>query len=71
MITDALGRSIECGAGGRIWLESLPGAASFYESLGMARQPRRSAEGNQVYTLKAATAEQLLVEINAKDIVEL
>ncbi len=37
----------------------------------MARQPRRSAEGNQVYTLKAATAEQLLVEINAKDIVEL
>ena len=71
MIAVALGRSIEFGARSRIWLESLPGAARFYESLGMTRQPRRSVEGNQVYTLEAATAEQLLVEINAKGIVEL
>jgi len=47
------------------------GAASFYESLGMVKQPRRSAEENLVYTLEAATAEQLLAEIKAKGIVEL
>jgi hypothetical protein len=71
LVAVALARSIECGAGGRIWLESLPGAASFYESLGMAKQPRRSAEGNLVYTLEAATAEQLLDEIKRRGILEL
>ncbi len=35
----AIKRSIESGAGGRIWLESLTGAADFYESLGMACRP--------------------------------
>jgi hypothetical protein len=71
LIAVALMRSIECGAGGRIWLESLPRAASFYESLGLAQQPRRSAEGNLVYTLEAATAEQLLDEIKRQGILEL
>jgi hypothetical protein len=71
LIAVALTRSVECGAGGRIWLESLPGAASFYESLGMARQPRRSAEGNLVYTLEALAAEQVLDEIKRQGIVEL
>lgn len=71
LIAVALARSIECGASGRIWLESLPGAASFYEGLGMTRQPRRTAEGNLVYALDATTAEQLLAEIKAKGIVEL
>jgi hypothetical protein len=71
LIAVALARSIERGAGGRIWLESLPGAASFYESLGMAKQPRRSAVGNLVYTLEAATAEQLLDEIKRQGILEL
>jgi hypothetical protein len=59
----------ELGHGGSIWLESLPGAAAFYESLGMARQPRRSAEGNLIYWLLPATAEQLLEEITARGIV--
>ena len=71
LIAVALVRSIECGAGGRIRLESLPGAAGFYEGLGLAKQPRRSVEGNRVYTLEATTAEQLLAEIKAKGIVEL
>lgn len=66
----AIRRSIESGAGGRIWLESLPGAAGFYESLGMIRQPRRSAEGNLVYVLKSAVAEQLLEKIKEDRIVE-
>ena len=61
LIAVALARSIECGASGRIWLESLPGAASFYEGLGMIQQPRRSVEGNLVYTLEAPAAEQLLI----------
>jgi hypothetical protein len=42
-----------------------------YESLGMTKQPRRSAEGNLVYTLEAATAEQLLVEIKTQGILQL
>ncbi len=67
----ALSRSIECGAGGRVWLESLPGAASFYEGLGLVKQFRRSAEGNLAYTLEAATAEQLLDEIKRQGIVEI
>jgi hypothetical protein len=71
LIAVALARSIECGAGGRIWLESLPGAASFYEGLGMIQQSRRSAEGNLVYTLEVATAEQLLDEIKRQGILEL
>ncbi len=43
----------------------------FYESLGMEKQPRRSAAGNLVYTFEPATAEQLLAEIKAQGIVEL
>lgn len=71
LIAVALARSIECGAGGRIWLESLPEAGGFYEALGMARQIRPSVEGNLVYTREAATAEQLLDEIKRKGIVKL
>lgn len=71
LIAVAIAQSIERGCGGRIWLESLPGAARFYDSLGMTKQPRRSAEGNLVYTLEAATAEQLLVEIKRQGILEL
>ncbi|MFO1500661.1 MAG: hypothetical protein U1G07_20135 [Verrucomicrobiota bacterium] len=66
----AIERSIEIGAGGRIWLESLAGAASFYESLGMNRQPRRSAEGNLVYLLNSTVAKQLLERIKENRIVE-
>jgi hypothetical protein len=71
LIAVALARSLEHGASGRIWLESLPGAASFYERLGMSKQPRRSAEGNAVYTLAPPKAEQLLDEIKRQRIVEL
>lgn len=66
----AIRRSISSSAGGRIWLESLPGAAGFYESLGMTRQPRRSAGGNLVYVLESAVAEQLLEKIKENRIVE-
>ena len=71
LMAAALARSIEHGCGGRIWLESLPGAAGFYDGLGMARQPNLSAEGRLVYTLETATAEQLLDEIKRKGIVKL
>jgi hypothetical protein len=65
----AITRSVKAGAGGRVWLESLPGAASFYENLGLAKQPRRSAEGNVIYVLAPGTAEQLLDEIKAEGII--
>jgi hypothetical protein len=71
LIAVVLTRSMEQGAGGRIWLESLPGAAGFYESLGMTKQPRRSAEGNLVYTLGPAKAEHLLAEIKRQGILGL
>ena len=37
LIAVAIAQSIERGWGGRIWLESLPGGASFYESLGASQ----------------------------------
>lgn len=70
LLAVAIERSIEIGASGRIRLESLAGAASFYESLGMNRQPRRSAEGNWVYVLKPTVAKQLLERIKENRIVE-
>ena len=70
LIGVAVFRSLECGTRGRLWLESLPGAAGFYEALGFARQARRSAEGNLVYLLEPAMAELLLEELRAKGIVE-
>jgi hypothetical protein len=66
----AIRRSTESGADGRVWLESLPGAAGFYESMGMKRQPLRSAEGNLVYILEPEVAEQLLEKIKQSRIVE-
>jgi hypothetical protein len=65
----AIFRSREAGARGAVWLESLPGAAGFYGALGMIRQPRKSAEGNFIYTLDATTAEHLLEEIKRSSIV--
>jgi hypothetical protein len=41
LMATAVASSVECNAGGVIQLESLPGAARFYESLGMSRQPGR------------------------------
>jgi hypothetical protein len=66
----AIQRSIESGFGGQIWLESLPGAAGFYECLGLTRQLRRSADGNLVYILEQTAAEQLLEKIKEERIVE-
>jgi hypothetical protein len=71
LVAVAIMRSTEQGANGRIRLESLPGAAGFYESLGMVKQPRRSTEGNSVYMLESKTAEELLAEITAQGIVKL
>jgi len=70
LIAAAITRSLEHGGGVGIWLESLPGAAGFYEGLGMTRQSHRSAEGNFVYVLELAMAEQLLEEIKEKGIVK-
>ena len=69
LMAAAIARSRERRASGSLWLESLPGAAGFYESLGMVRQRRRSAEGNLMYLLEPGTAEQLLDEINAQGMV--
>jgi len=52
----AVRRSREVGAGGRLWLEALPGAAGFYESLGMTRRFQASEEGHCIYTLESPLA---------------
>ena len=69
LIAAEITRSLESGARGAIWLESLPRAAGFYENLGMAKQSRRSVEGNLIYVLEPETAEQLLEEIKAQGII--
>ena len=71
LMVAAVTRSMESGAGGGLWLESLPGAAGFYDGLGMFRQARKSAEGNLIYLLGPGMAEQLLEEIKSKGIVAL
>jgi hypothetical protein len=70
LMAAAIVRSLECDASGGIWLESLPGATGFYESLGMAREPHRSDEGNLIYVLQSGTSKQLLDEIKEQGIVE-
>jgi hypothetical protein len=59
-------RGKECGTKGGIWLESLPGAAGFYESLGMAIQPRRSAEGNLIMSLSRKRLDNCLRKSESK-----
>jgi hypothetical protein len=69
LLSTAIKRSMECGAQGAVWLESLPGAGSFYASLGMKPQPAKSSEGNLIYVLGAALAKQLLEEIRDRGII--
>jgi len=64
----AVRRSLERKLEGRVWLESLPGAAAFYESLGFRRQPAVSAAGHVVYVLTAARAKALLKIISNREI---
>ena len=71
LVATAIARSRECNARGTIRLESLPGAAGFYENLGLVKQPRSSAEGNTIYVLDWATAEHLLEELDSQGIVTL
>ena len=70
LMAAAVARSLECGARGTIWLESLPGAAGFYENLGMTKQSWKSAAGNLVFVLEPATAQQLLEEVKEQGIIE-
>jgi GNAT superfamily N-acetyltransferase len=71
LIAVALARSIMCGAGGRVWLEGLPGAIPFYERLGLVKQPGPTPDGNLVYTPQLVAAEQLLDEIRRQGILEI
>jgi len=59
---------LERGKEGRIRLESLPGAEGFYESLGMAKQARRSRDRHSIVMLGSKEAKQLLEEIKEKRI---
>ena len=67
----AILRSIELGFGGRIRLEALSGAETFYLGLGMAVHSERSFEGNAVYVLGAESAKELLEQIREKQILKL
>lgn len=71
MMAAAVRRSIECGAEGRTRLEALPGAAAFYDNIGMSRQQDRSSEGNLIYRLAPGMAQQFLEEIKTKGILQL
>jgi hypothetical protein len=69
LVTAAVVRSLERGANGALWLESLPGAAKFYHNLGMAPQPGKSPEGNLIYEFNPASAQHLLDVMKARGIV--
>jgi hypothetical protein len=68
LLSAAIRRGIECGPHGAVWLESLPGAESFYANLGMSQRPK-STEGNAIYVLEAASAKLLLEEISVRGII--
>jgi hypothetical protein len=67
----AVARSMECGANGSVWLESLPRATAFYENLGMAKQRGRSGEGHYIYVLAPKPARQFLEQTKEKRILEI
>jgi hypothetical protein len=69
LLSAAIQRGIECGTHGAVWLESLPGAESFYTYVGMKRQPAKSTDGNVIYVLEPAMVKQLLEEINVRGII--
>jgi len=64
-------RSNELGFDGRIRLEALRGAETFYQGLGMTKQPDRSPEGNPVYVLDIDGAKELLEQIRERRILDL
>jgi hypothetical protein len=64
-------RSQQIGAGGSLWLEALPGAAGFYENLGMEKGSRTSRDGNVIYSLIPSRAEHLLDVLCQRGILEL
>jgi hypothetical protein len=58
----AVTRSLELGMAGRLWLESLPDPRTlqFYQTLGMRKLRRRSADGYDVFVFAAGPAVEFL-----------
>lgn len=58
----AVTRSIELGFGGLIWLEALPDTSTlkFYTNIGMTRQLRPSADGNDIFIFESDRALEFL-----------
>jgi hypothetical protein len=71
LVAVALLRSIESGKNGKVWLESLPGAQAFYESLGMESEGEKSEDGNVIYRIEPEGAKRLLDKIAKKGILKL
>lgn len=70
LLAVAILRSLDCGMGGRIWLESLPDAVAFYVSLGFVARTRKSSDGLTVFTLSESAAAELLEELQRMEIIE-
>lgn len=70
LIGVAILRSLDCRMGGRIWLESLPDAEAFYESLGFVARTSQSSDGLTIFTLSESAAAELLEELKRKEIIE-
>ena len=71
LIAIAVVRSLELGGEGRLWLESLPGAEAFYDSIGMIRQALRSREGHTIYIMEEDASKEFLEEIRKRGIITL
>lgn len=59
LVALAVHRSREIGWAGRLWLESLPEAAAFYEHCGFIRLPGISADGFDMFWLSEDAADAL------------
>lgn len=70
LLAVAIMRSLGCGMKGRIWLESLPAAETFYLSSGFTSQGRLLRGGLIVFTLSESGAEELLEEMKRRGIIK-
>ncbi len=71
LIAIAIHRSRELGWAGRLWLESLPGAAEVYTHLGFTKLDGRSKDGYMMFELSEENANQLFDLARTKNIVSL
>lgn len=67
----AIQRSRDLGWGGRLWLESLPAAETFYKQCGFTKLPEESPDGHGMFWLSGADADTIWENAKTRGILNL